>query len=582
MNKRLFFLSLAVLAGGTLALLWLAHGAPAYATPAATRLVNCTTGTDSGDCTGSPCHTIQYAINKSSYGDRIEVAAGTCNEHITMKNGVSVYGQGWANTIINGDYTGSSAVVYIPSSVVASTVLSGVQITGGGTGDPNTSLNGGGMSVYGNASIINTWVYSCTGYYGGGVYVNGGTPTFDNVPVHLSRALYGGAFYLTGGATVTMLGNPFSPLVTHGTLFLNSASNTGGAIYMGDVSATLSGLRIYWNSAGSSGGGIYIEQAPDPITILLNDISGNQAHSNGGGIAAVEAANLQMGLNFVGNPYNYLGAFWVGGNTAQMGDGGGAHLDKCAGLLLLNQFNDNSATNHLGGGASVWFASPNLTLKNNWFIDNDSKGGGGLYLQTGADPLVDGNAIVNNTGNTGGGIFMYQAGAARIVNNIIAGNSSGGLGGGVQIYQSPAELINNTIENNTGDGVIFSQAEGVVIANNIIGNNSGDGIERDSSDTTVFTADYNNVYNNSGNYLNISMGAHDSSVNPQFVGSGDMFAYYHIQPTSPVATTGSAAWAPTRDCDGDIRVFGGSVSRGADEIPVTEYRTYLPLTTRNY
>jgi hypothetical protein len=142
------------------------------------------TGVDSGNCSGSPCATIQYAISQSSYGDQINVASGTFTEHIVMKNGVSVYGEGWSSTIINGNYASSiSSTVLIPWDIDATTVLSGVQVTGGGTGNPNTSPSGGGISTAGSQIIINTWVYSCTGYYGGGVYISGGSPTLNNVPV---------------------------------------------------------------------------------------------------------------------------------------------------------------------------------------------------------------------------------------------------------------------------------------------------------------------------------------------------------------------------------------------------------------
>jgi hypothetical protein len=53
---------------------------------------------------------------------------------------------------------------------------------------------------------------------------------------------------------------------------------------------------------------------------------------------------------------------------------------------------------------------------------------------------------------------------------------------------------------------------------------------------------------------------------------------FHIESgISPVSTIGSMAWAPFKDLDGDIRLFGGSVSMGADEIPSTGSSLYLPL-----
>ena len=65
----------------TLGLVWLLGGRPppANAAPAqTTRYVDDATGTDIGDCSnpGSPCQTIQYAVDQAASGDEIRVASG--------------------------------------------------------------------------------------------------------------------------------------------------------------------------------------------------------------------------------------------------------------------------------------------------------------------------------------------------------------------------------------------------------------------------------------------------------------------------------------------------------------------------
>lgn len=97
----------------------------------------------------SPGESIQAAINGASYGDIIEVAAGTYHERITFKNGVAVIGTGAAITIINGDAGGS---VVVSSGCDVNTVLEGFTITGGSASD------GGGM--YCNSS--SPTVANCT------------------------------------------------------------------------------------------------------------------------------------------------------------------------------------------------------------------------------------------------------------------------------------------------------------------------------------------------------------------------------------------------------------------------------------
>ena len=48
-----------------------------------------------------------------------------------------------------------------------------------------------------------------------------------------------------------------------------------------------------------------------------------------------------------------------------------------------------------------------------------------------------------------------------------------------------------------------------------------------------------------------------------------------------MSETGSNTWAPPHDIDGEVRIFGGGVSMGADEIPAPGHQLYLPLILRN-
>jgi uncharacterized repeat protein (TIGR01451 family) len=496
------------------------------------------------------CYTkIQDAIDNASNGDVVLVAAGTYTEHITMTNGVSIHGEGW-NTIINGNYSSPQPTVYVQPGVSASTVLSGVQVTGGGTGSVTSgSMFGGGIAIwYASPQIINTWVNSCTAQYGGGIYVKRGSPTLNNVPVWNSRAEYGGGFYIhkSEGITITGVINIFD---TNGTIYRNSATTEGGGIYIDDATATLTGLRISENTAAGTstphGGGIYV-RSTKLVNIRDNWIWLNAA-KRGGSINSLYATNLKITNNTI---------FW---NTADYG--GGANFGQSSGFIAENSFlENNSSSSDFGSGVSVFGSSGTITLHHNWFEGNS---GSPVGVDSGGNALINANTIVTNTAFVGGGIALFQAGAVTITNNIIADNSAN-LGGGVWIEETTAQLINNTIADNSNEGIYFSQAEGVVIVNNIISGNSGDGIERDN--TTNYTTNYNNVYNNSSNYTGLVAGSNDMTVNPLFVAAGNnLNDYYHLQSASLVNATGNLSSAPEYDIDGQPRLIDGTVSMGADE-----------------
>ncbi len=527
--------------------------------------------------TGGCYSHIQDAINAASSGTAIDVASGTYTEHIMMKDGVSIYGQGWTSTTIQGGYSGPTPTVYM-SNIWAGTVLSGVQVTGGGTGIITTSLQDGGCIAiwYAAPTIVNTWVQGCTARNGGGVFARNSSPTFDNVSVWWNQVQQnGGGFYIDGTGQVTITDNSLFA-DTNGTVGFNTSGWDGGGLFISGVTATIGGLRIWGNTANGNGGGVEIDNAPNQILFALNQINLNSAN-NGGGMNTYNATRLLLILNAFDQ------------NTAKYASGG-ARFSDSAGFFQSNWLRANT-TGGSGGGLSVVSGSPDLIVRGNWLEGNQAGYGAGVYLQTTAAPWIDGNIIVTNTSNTAAGIAIYQAGVATITNNILAYNvasTTAHLAGGILVDSSPARIINNTIADNIGDGVLFQEAEGVAIVNNIVSGNLGHGIEHYSdtlwvSPTLVYTADYNDVLNNlDGHYAGLGGGTHDLHVDPQFIGSGvDLRAFYHIQATSPVSVTGSTAWAPEFDLDGDRRILGGSVSMGADEIAIVEQRIYLPVVLRH-
>ena len=96
---------------------------------ASTRYVS-TGGTDTGDCTVSPCRTINYAVGQANSGDVVSVASGTYLESVNVTKRLSLVGHG--STI---DATGQSAPpngVVISGAGAAGSRLTGFTITHAG------------------------------------------------------------------------------------------------------------------------------------------------------------------------------------------------------------------------------------------------------------------------------------------------------------------------------------------------------------------------------------------------------------------------------------------------------------------
>jgi len=94
-----------------------------------TRYVSAT-GTDAGNCTASPCHTIQYAVGQANAGDTVSVGAGTYHESVSVTKQLSIIGNG--ATIDAAGQTSPPNAVVISGTGAAGTVLRGFTVQNAG------------------------------------------------------------------------------------------------------------------------------------------------------------------------------------------------------------------------------------------------------------------------------------------------------------------------------------------------------------------------------------------------------------------------------------------------------------------
>lgn len=139
-------------------------------------------------------------------------------------------------------------------------------------------------------------------------------------------------------------------------------------------------------------------------------------------------------------------------------------------------------------------------------------------------------SVIGNTFSNLRGFAYYRGsdGAETIMFNLIYGCNGTGSGAITKIgtgNDRGSQIVSNTIDNCSGDGIkILSADAATVIMNNILSNNGGYGLNFVTGSAALNLAlrgnvpNYNNYYNNtSGAYNNISAGPNDLALDPQYV-----------------------------------------------------------------
>lgn len=112
---------------------------------------------------------------------------------------------------------------------------------------------------------------------------------------------------------------------------------------------------------------------------------------------------------------------------------------------------------------------------------------------------------------------------ATIAHCIICGNGGDGINQGVVSDAGFVRITNNTVYNNTGDGLDTSSGAwpDMFIMNNSFSTNGNYGWRATSGQLAHGYCDFNNYYNNtSGTILNATAGANDTAVDPTFTNAG--------------------------------------------------------------
>lgn len=176
----------------------------------------------------------------------------------------------------------------------------GYRHDGGGGGYHYYYYHGGGVYVEAGASfeLAGGTIYACgvqsgANYaYGGGIYAEGGSVTMTggairNCAVSADYSASGGGVYIYSGASFTMEGGVIS----------GCSAMSGGGISAAGCTVQITGGHIENCKASGRGGGLSVsDHTNGPVSVLDAVISGCEAE-NGGGVALIGFAELELGEN---------------------------------------------------------------------------------------------------------------------------------------------------------------------------------------------------------------------------------------------------------------------------------------------
>ena len=159
---------------------------------------------------------------------------------------------------------------------------------------------GGGVYVEAGASFVlaGGTIYACgvqsgaNQAFGGGIYAEGGSVTMTggairNCAVSADYSASGGGVYIYSGASFTMEGGVIS----------GCSAMSGGGISAAGCTVQITGGRIENCKASGRGGGLSVsDHTNGPVSVLDAVISGCEAE-NGGGVALIGFAELELGEN---------------------------------------------------------------------------------------------------------------------------------------------------------------------------------------------------------------------------------------------------------------------------------------------
>ena len=387
--------------------------------------------------------TIQSAINASSAGDSINVAAGTYTEQLTINKSLTITGQGKGNTTIkspstlSADSNGSRNIVAITGSFttvdLGSLTVAGPDGSGAASIDAGIFVSGGATASIHDDAISNIGHNPFAGdqtgiaiQVGRAAFSTTGSATISNTTI--SSYQKGGIVVDGTNSSATIQGNTITGAGPTSVIAQNGVQISRGAL--GSVSNNVISANQFSGNTGDFAAGVLLFQSANNTTISTNTISNNDAGINdsGGTTTTILSSNTISGYSAgIFGVYNSsTGQTTINGNTISGYPNGTGIYSTSTGSTTINSNTIDS--NQVG-------------------IDSDSSG----------STTINGNNLGSTAPNPAAGIEVDQ-GTVAASNNTIMGGSIGlyavSFDGNVVVNLNGTTIKNAT----TGIGIDSSQS----------------------------------------------------------------------------------------------------------------------------
>ena len=323
------------------------------------------------DIAGAPFCTIQAAINAASPNDRIEIAAGSYIETLTIDRNLTLHGAGIST--VEGACDGQTNLLGAPAVSVQAgvivlltdvTVKGGTASFGGGVNNAgvlflassevcqNSAFNqGGGIYTSGALSLNRVQVYDnqyeSMDVEGGGLFVASGRALVRNSTFTDNRVARGGGISVASGATLVLSRTKLRQNYADGT-FSSVISSRGGGLNNSGIAIidqTEIGENIVLASDGL-GGGIF----NNGILMMARSV----LHDNGTDQIPGAPATTGQGAGLHNTGFSTISSSTVSGNVFNpLILGFGAGISTTGSLSLSNV----TITANANGGAAVGMAA---------------------------------------------------------------------------------------------------------------------------------------------------------------------------------------------------------------------------------